>query len=644
MSEATAHHHVESSAVLPWPLHVLPYDACLHVFAYLNAEELLGARLVCSLWKSIADDGHVWKQQCAEPPSVMAKPPKRHLPRFFTNVLKTSHWKELYKELATISKDDASLDNFCPLLAEGLEASSTDHPTQSIAQTLDRRTQTFWSSKGSADMESSEFLVYRLLQPICIIRAIDIIVYRAGYQIGIPMYPPQSLQISVGFGPRPEDMHYRSPIFPVENTSEPQHFLLEPELVFGAYVRIDLYGRVQTQPDDDLFYTVLQEVKASGIPFGLLHEKQILCKSLIRFAIAQESFLSNLLHPPQPKTDFTKEAMEAEDYESEEEAEAEAEAEEEIEAEVEEEEEQDEELEDEMELPKNKVEARKEIPKDTLQQMLSKIAAAFMASNDVHSFSEQLSDVLQSQLTPLVGAAFQVKKRQHQFLSLLEQLQLNEAKLLYFCAKPNEPLRSTETLENLRKLGGIEWFTRFLFDLFRLSRYKLNRHESAALVEITTNKVDRREDAENLTRQLIYSQKLTCTEELGDFLVDRGFIGLAADVYVLAHVHDKILSSFVEVEEFETLLRYCSFRRDIDYAKLLKLVKEKCSIGKVLEFALLLLSRHLLPSDTVLEVLDIQLGEGEWNVVEKLTRLHQQHTNSSNNDDAADADDSSNTG
>jgi hypothetical protein len=30
----------------------------------------------------------------------------------------------------------------------------------------------------------------------------------------------------------------------------------------------DLYGRVQTQPDDDLYYTVLQRVVAFGLPIG----------------------------------------------------------------------------------------------------------------------------------------------------------------------------------------------------------------------------------------------------------------------------------------------------------------------------------------------------------------------------------------
>lgn len=35
----------------------------------------------------------------------------------------------------------------------------------------------------------------------------------------IPVYGPQSLQVSVGFGPEKEDMHYTSPVYPVDNSA-----------------------------------------------------------------------------------------------------------------------------------------------------------------------------------------------------------------------------------------------------------------------------------------------------------------------------------------------------------------------------------------------------------------------------------------
>ena len=90
----------------------------------------------------------------------------------------------------------------------------------------------FWSSKGSADPDSSEFLIYTLKQPICIITSIDILPYKAHFQLGSPVYAPRSIQIETGFHPT-EDYHYTSKQFPVQNIPEIQNFSLSPFLVVG---------------------------------------------------------------------------------------------------------------------------------------------------------------------------------------------------------------------------------------------------------------------------------------------------------------------------------------------------------------------------------------------------------------------------
>jgi hypothetical protein len=83
------------------------------------------------------------------------------------------------------------------------------------------------------------------------VHSVSITIYRAGYQKGfvpstsqlrvvcvvcvvcrvvspvssymvrhsIPVYGPQSLQVSVGFGPEKEDTHYTSPVYPVDNSA-----------------------------------------------------------------------------------------------------------------------------------------------------------------------------------------------------------------------------------------------------------------------------------------------------------------------------------------------------------------------------------------------------------------------------------------
>ncbi|KAJ1535635.1 hypothetical protein HK096_002199, partial [Nowakowskiella sp. JEL0078] len=62
-------------------------------------------------------------------------------------------------------------------------------------------------------------------------------------------------------------MSYCSDIYAVGNTSKPFTITLD-KLAFGRYLRLDLYGRYQTQPIDQKYYTVIQSVKCHGLPVG----------------------------------------------------------------------------------------------------------------------------------------------------------------------------------------------------------------------------------------------------------------------------------------------------------------------------------------------------------------------------------------
>ncbi|KAJ3050988.1 hypothetical protein HK097_008029 [Rhizophlyctis rosea] len=154
------------------------------------------------------------------------------------------------------------------LLAAGLEASTEDDPGQTIQCTLEDSTRSFWSSKGTADDTSSEFIVYQMHQPICVVTRIEITPYKARFQRGMPIYAPRSVTVSVGFHKELDKMHYVSPMFPVANVDVPQSFDIKPTLVVGQYLRLDLHGRNQRQPNDNLFYTVLQSVKCYGLPLA----------------------------------------------------------------------------------------------------------------------------------------------------------------------------------------------------------------------------------------------------------------------------------------------------------------------------------------------------------------------------------------
>jgi hypothetical protein len=54
--------------------------------------------------------------------------------------------------------------------------------------------------------------------------------------------------------------------YEIENVYERQVFKIAPRLVVGSVLRIDLIGKRQIQPIDDLYYTVFESVKCFGMP------------------------------------------------------------------------------------------------------------------------------------------------------------------------------------------------------------------------------------------------------------------------------------------------------------------------------------------------------------------------------------------
>jgi len=265
-------------------MEVFSMEILLHVFSFLDAKSLCTASRVCKAWYQISQDRSLWK-------ALLAKPKVTQLYSDQLIPLK-DNWKTLYSELASLDLTSNGALSF-PLIKEGLEASSTDHKKQTIKQTLDGLEHTFWSSVGNENPETNESLIYQLCQPICAVFSISIRPYRASYQLGQPIYAPRSIQISIGFSP--EDYHWKSEVFPVINEHETFTFSISPYMAIGGYIRLDLYGRYQTQPSDELYYTVLESVSASGIPIGAVPNKlSLLANSMMNFSLSKPCFLSNL--------------------------------------------------------------------------------------------------------------------------------------------------------------------------------------------------------------------------------------------------------------------------------------------------------------------------------------------------------------
>ncbi|TPX31756.1 hypothetical protein SeLEV6574_g08511 [Synchytrium endobioticum] len=197
--------------------------------------------------------------------------------------------KLCFKELHSLSQAP-SFEDDSTLLMTGLSASSEDDALQTwnqdISQTLDPNPHTFWSSRGNPDPLSREHLVYQLVQPVCIITAVTIVPFRAAFQRGMPTYAPMWITIKAGFHADAESMHYTSREFKVQNRNERQIFPLAPLVVAGGYLRLEMRGRYERQPNDDLYYTVLQHVDAFGYPLGALADYPHIQSALLQTAYA----------------------------------------------------------------------------------------------------------------------------------------------------------------------------------------------------------------------------------------------------------------------------------------------------------------------------------------------------------------------
>lgn len=177
------------------------------------------------------------------------------------------------------------------------------------------------------DENSSEWLTFSLAHPLCLVTGVQIRPYRAVWQPGHPIYSPKKVKISLGgttcfssstkdrlYGPiidwmdsmqdpevrqalktsfgidipetkvlesvaarsskskggRPfHDWYHESEEFSVAKEDRLQTFKIPPTLCVGGFLRLDLLGRTQRQPGDELFYSELNHFLMA---FSMSHE------------------------------------------------------------------------------------------------------------------------------------------------------------------------------------------------------------------------------------------------------------------------------------------------------------------------------------------------------------------------------------
>lgn len=121
---------------------------------------------------------------------------------------------EAYKDLCNLS---VFLDQHKQTLGQDIiSVSSEDHANQSARNMLIKSSSRFWSSEGSSDKNSSEFFTMSLGR-LCCISGLYIKPYCARFQIGLPIYAPQSVIVMVGFSP--DQFHFVSPPIQIRNVN-----------------------------------------------------------------------------------------------------------------------------------------------------------------------------------------------------------------------------------------------------------------------------------------------------------------------------------------------------------------------------------------------------------------------------------------
>eukprot|EP01137_Pigoraptor_chileana_P001742 Opistho-2@39758 len=256
----------------------VPPETLDHIFSFLTPRERALASGVCKYWMEVADDGLVWRRLCLVKWGVQQPP------------LVPSHsgrtgWKHLYfSENAYVAIGDIQLS--------AVAASSTDYPEQSIHNTLYNMRQDYsafqmhpemyWSSRGSEDENSSEWLSYRF-PSVHIVKTMLISVYKADWQRGSPLYAPKTVRFTFSlWGCAP---HYVTCVYPVEKSSDVQGFTIAAPVV-ATSVTVELIGRTQRQPGDELFYTVIDYVASYGVPFEDIRDYEIAAAVAARALLA----------------------------------------------------------------------------------------------------------------------------------------------------------------------------------------------------------------------------------------------------------------------------------------------------------------------------------------------------------------------
>ncbi|KAF4704237.1 hypothetical protein FOZ62_018909 [Perkinsus olseni] len=280
------------------PYFSLPSAVLLNVYSYDTVPEILKRDLPLNraVHSLLVDTLHIYDLVLSNENRLIPWPQRPDAiagPSLLSYGELCSSAREVLSEVADLSAFSCT---FYDLITEGIVANSQDDPVQDVSKSVTNDDE-FWSSSGKAHMAchgncssrrelptcvcNPEYLVYGLCDRSLITR-VEINFYRADYQPGQPIYAPRAVRVFVR-DDLEDEWTAVTAFIETQNTSKRLSIHLAPRIVIGTFIKLELYGRQQTQQEDGQWYVCVRYARVVGVPLSSSHfsRRYPILKSLI---------------------------------------------------------------------------------------------------------------------------------------------------------------------------------------------------------------------------------------------------------------------------------------------------------------------------------------------------------------------------
>ncbi|KAF0686782.1 Aste57867_21445 [Aphanomyces stellatus] len=273
----------------------LPAECILAVVGFLDHESLHAMELTSRTMFDTTANGEVWKQSVLRTVLVPTADDDRYISSWkhfacASDIMDKENNIALLKDtvgVSSVHRDDAEPASNTLHLSQCYRVTTmlkqeehnhilNEHNIQRLICDCSNG-DCYWSSAPTDSNASNDFIAYSLLGT-CILRTIEVIPYKAFWQMGAPGYAPQRVSLSIFETTRSKTPCYVSPEYEVVNNMELQVFSLPHKVLArdGAIVRVNLLGKQQFEYETEMenqlprYYCCMSYIGASGVFYNAL--------------------------------------------------------------------------------------------------------------------------------------------------------------------------------------------------------------------------------------------------------------------------------------------------------------------------------------------------------------------------------------